>query len=277
MIGFLNDLEVNHNLQNCKNFRQPGRTNCVKIEESMAGSDVVCSASVRHSYMVIQGELLWAVICYPSCAFMVSYCSRFMQNPQERHFAMQKQTMCYMIKIKDKGITYRRVGPPEILVKGYAMDSLNGGADATWGDCHKSSKATTGYHWSTDIGLICFYSGKQCNVCSSTCESEVMSSRTCCMHGMTLRGIYEDIGFTFTKPLAVKQDNTGAIALCTSDAHHKRSRHFRVASHYLKELYERGICRFVWTSSRCMEDDIFTKPLDESTNTRHENTLTRNL
>jgi hypothetical protein len=59
MVGFLNDLEVNHNLQNCKNFRQPGRTNCVKIEESMAGCDIVCTDGIKHTYMVVQGELLW--------------------------------------------------------------------------------------------------------------------------------------------------------------------------------------------------------------------------
>jgi hypothetical protein len=275
MAGYLEDLEKEYSLKHCKSYRQPGRTNVVKLEESLSDKDKIAPDSSKHKYMVTQGQILWAVNCYPSCAFMVGFCSRFMRNPQDRHFAMQKQTMAYMNTIRDKGINFRRIGTePEELIENYAMDDLNGGSDSTWADCHYSSKATTGYRWSTSIGLLDFYSGKQCNVCNSSCESEIMSSRSCCKQGITIRGIYQDIGFIFTKPTAVNQDNSGAIALCTSDAHHKRSRHFRVASHFLKELYERQIMRFTWCSSKNMQEDVLTKPLDESTHLRHENALT---
>ena len=35
------------------------------------------------------------------------------------------------------------------------------------------------------------------------------------------------MGFTFTLPTPVCQDNSGAIALCKSDKHHSRTSHFR--------------------------------------------------
>ena len=107
---------------------------------------------------------------------MINYCARFMQNPQPRHFAMQLQVLCYAISIKDKGITYWPLQTVQELAKGYSMDCLWGAADATWGECRKTSKSTSGHNWSTDIGIISFYSGKQANVANSTCEADRMLS-----------------------------------------------------------------------------------------------------
>jgi hypothetical protein len=98
-----------------------------------------------------------------------------------------------------------------------------------------------------------------------------MSNRSCCMQGS---GLIKDMGFNFSKPTEIMQDNTGAIALCKTDAHHARSRHFRVACHYLHELYDRRIFRFTWIQTDKMIADILTKPLHEAAHNRFEKRLT---
>jgi hypothetical protein len=228
-----------------------------------------------HEYMIKQGCLQWSVITSLSCAYQVNWLARHMRNPQPHHIAQQKRCLLYMISIADKGITFRKEGHPDKLIKGYLYDSLLGWADATWVDrtCPES-KSTSGYCYETDIGPIITYVGKQNNITNSSCESEIMSNRSCCMQGIWLRGLIKDMGFNFSKPTEIMQDNTGAIALCKTDAHHARSRHFRVACHYLHELYDRRIFRFTWIQTDKMIADILTKPLHEAAHNRFEKRLT---
>jgi hypothetical protein len=94
------------------------------------------------------------------------------------------------------------------------------------------------------------------------------------MQGIWQRNLIMDLGFNFSQPTEIMQDNTGAIALCKTDAHHARSRHFRIACHYLKELYDRRLFRFTWTQSDRMKADILTKSLPAVPHKRFQGDLT---
>ena len=226
-------------------------------------------------YQQIQGSLQWASLCYPQCAFVINQCARFMRKPQHRHHVLQENLLRYMILHRNDGITYHRNGLPEQLTKGYLFDDIEGYADAAHADViNFNSVSTTGYFFKTKTGILMWASQKQNNVTNSTCESEVMSNRTCAQNGVWLRNLYTDLGFNFSKPTTIYQDNQSAIAVCVSDAHHKRSRHFRIACCYLTELYERGIFNFVWIQSGEMVADMFTKALKKDLHVKHTRTLT---
>lgn len=180
-----------------------------------------------------------------------------------------------MYSIRNQGITYRREGAPEKLEKGYLYDDLTIWADATWAECRKNSKSTTGYLLETKIGVVIAYCGKQNNVTNSSCESEVMANRSACQQGLYVRLLLADMGFDFSKPTVCMQDNQGAIAVCKSNAHHKRSRHFRVACHYLQELYLDQIITFQWVESKGMKADILTKALAEKQHEILEDKITK--
>jgi hypothetical protein len=102
-----------------------------------------------------------------------------------------------------------------------------------------------------------------------------MASKTTCQQGIWLRGLYSDLGATFTKPSNIMQDNTGAIAMAKTDANHSRSRHYRVACAYIRECYNRRIFNFVWVQSSDMKADILTKPLPQPAHAKHEQGMTR--
>ena len=67
------------------------------------------------------------------------------------------------------------------------------------------------------------------------------------------------MGFTFTKPTPICQDNTSAIALCTSDKHHARTRHFRMHVNLLKDCLRSRITRYPWIPTKYMKGDLFDK------------------
>ena len=155
------------------------------------------------------------------------------------------------------------------------VDDLEGAADATWVDrqLYPGARSTTGYVFKTGHGTILYGTAKQNNVTCSSCESEVMANKTCCQQGIWLRGMYKDLGFNFSKPTKILQDNQAAIATCTGDGHHKHSRHFRVACHYLRELVDRRIFTLQWVKSADMYADVMTKALMEIPHKYHEATL----
>jgi hypothetical protein len=235
------------------------------------------SKVVVKEYMVRQGCLQWASLCTPSCAYVINWLARFMQNPQPHHIKQQQNCLLYMVGIADKGITYRRAGPLQIIRRGFNMDNLLGWADATWADRSddNDARSTTGLLWETNQGIIMWYTGKQNNITLSSCESEVMANKTCCQQGIWIRGVYNDIGASFTKPTKIMQDNTGAMAMAKTDANQTRSRHYRVACAYIRECYNRRIFCFEWIQTSFMKADILTKPISQPHHGNHERAITR--
>jgi hypothetical protein len=67
------------------------------------------------------------------------------------------------------------------------------------------------------------------------------------------------MGFTFTQPTPICQDNTSAIALCTSDKHHTRTRHFRMHVNLLKDNVRKRVTRYPWIPTIFMRGDLFNK------------------
>ena len=229
-------------------------------EREAKHTNVQASADKVKLYLRRQGDLQWVVTCYPSCTYTVNFCARFMANPQPRHFDWQTMCMRYMYSIRHTGITYRRSGPAKKYKKGDDFDDLGVIADSSFAE-EKDSKSTSGNLITTDNGPLVVSSKAQSIVTVSTCESEIVSNKEGCITGKWLKNLITELGFVFTKPTVCLQDNKSAIALCESDAHHKRSRHFRVACDFLRQLYLNRDFIFEWCASTDMQADVLTKSL----------------
>ena len=90
-----------------------------------------------------------------------------------------------------------------------------------------------------------------------------MANRNVCQQGLCVLPLLNDMGFALSKATVCMQDNQGAMAICKSNAHHKRSGHSRVACHYLQELYLDQIIICQWVESTGLKADILTKILPE--------------
>ena len=271
---YINEFPEKFDLKNRRTPDVPGREADQKFEPASVNQ---ASKKIIKEYMVRQGCLQWASLCSPSCAYVINWLARSMQNPQPHHIKQQENCLLYMVSIADKGITFVRQGPVQIIRKGFNMDNLLGHGDATWADRadDNDARSTTGLLYETNQGILLWYTGKQNNVTLSSCESEVIANKTTCQQGIWIRGIYTDMGATFTKPTNIMQDNTGAVAMAKSDANHTKSRHYRVACAYIRECYNRRIFNFVWVQTADMKADIMTKPITQPAHARHEQSITR--
>ena len=206
------------------------------------------------------GVYMWSLQTDPSSTFVVNRLAKAMLNPQKHHWAELKRLEQYKATNPGLGIVFRRAIDNEKLKKGTNLDCLTYYADADLEGDRKDSKSTSGYSVHLgDSGMFDWKSKKQTCVCQSSCESEVYSSKECTCHAIWLRNSLSFMGFTFTRPTPVCQDNQGAIAICKSEKHHSRTRHFRMHVNILRDSLQKRITRYPWVPTKYMKGDLFNK------------------
>ena len=144
--AYIKEFIKKFNLENRKTPIVPGR----EMDQTFQPAAVLqASKKIIKEYMVRQGCLQWASLCSPSCAYVINWLARYMQNPQHHHIKQQESCLLYMVSIADKGITYVRQGPVQQFRKGFNMDCLLGYGDATWADIVQITLMR-------DLLLVCF-------------------------------------------------------------------------------------------------------------------------
>jgi hypothetical protein len=158
----------------------------------------------------------------------------------------------------ETGVVFRSCG--QKLKARQCLDCLTLYADADLAGDRRDSKSTSGYSVHLgESGMFDWKTKKQSCVCQSSCESEVLSNKLATLHAIWLRQGLSEMGFTFSLPTPVCQDNQSAIAVCKSDKHHSRSRHFRMHIHLLKDSLLKNITRYPWVPTKHMRGDLFNK------------------
>ena len=60
------------------------------------------------------------------------------------------------------------------------------------------------------------------------------------------------------------QDNQSVISLSVNPVNHKRSKHYRVATAYVRDLVERRVVKLEYCPTEDMVADVLTKALPEA-------------
>ena len=206
------------------------------------------------------GVHIWGLQTDASAAFVTTKLASGMVNPQKLHWDILARLEAYKTTYPEMGIVFRAADPPEVLKKGHNLDCLSIFADADLAGDLTDSKSTSGYSCHLgESGMFDWKCKKQTCVCQSSCESETLSSKLATCTAIWLRNGLADMGFTFTRPTPVCQDNQSAIALCESDKHHSRTRHFRMHVHFLKDCQAKRITCYPWVPTAHMRGDMFNK------------------
>jgi len=226
-----------------------------------SGSTTVqASPEAIRRYQKRVGIQMWALQSDPSSMYVVHKLAEGMLNPQWEHEKGIDRVEQYKATYPEVGVVFKRHPHKEKMRYGLNMDCLTYYADADLAGCRTTSKSVSGYCvYMGESGMFDWKSKKQTCVCQSSCESEVFANKECTCHAVWLRQALSEIGFTFTQPTPVCQDNIGAISLCKSDKHHTRVRHFRMHVHLLKDCARRRITIYPWVPTRQMRGDLFNK------------------
>nr|GEV75060.1 copia protein [Tanacetum cinerariifolium] len=75
-----------------------------------------------------------------------------------------------------------------------------------------------------------------------------------------MRSQLTDYGFDFNK-IPLYCDNRSAIALCSNNVQHSRSKHINIRHHFICEQVKRGVVELYFVSTDYQLADIFTKAL----------------
>lgn len=173
-----------------------------QLEEELVDQ---ATPAVIKEYQSMVGSLMYPMIqTRPDICHAVTILSRYNHNPNAKHIAAVKRVIRYLKGSMDYGITY-------------GTDSaLTGYTDADWASDTETRRSLGAYVFLLYGGAVSWTSKRQQSIALSSCEAEYMAQTQAAKEAIWLTRLLSelDVGFGLpTKPVLIKADNQGAIAL----------------------------------------------------------------
>jgi hypothetical protein len=119
---------------------------------------------------------------------------------------------------------------------------------------------------------VSWASKKQNSVALSTAEAEYIAAGHCCVQLLWMRQTLRDYGYKLSKvPLLCK--NESAIHMADNPVEHSRTKHIDIRYHFLRDHQQKEDIEIAYVNTQNQLANIFTKPLDEKTFSKHRNEL----
>ena len=192
----------------------------------------------------------------PDISFAVHQAARFSSNPLPAHWSAVKRVLRYLKGTQSLGI-WLGGGGEEVVVYG----------DADFAADTDTRKSTSGLIGFLRGGPVSWASRRQSTVATSTTQSEFNALTEAAKDAVWLRRFNAEFSKSSSgdlkKPAAVKVfcDNQPAVKLSKNPEFHRRTKHFDIEVHYVRELQEKGEIEVCEVDTRNQLADIFTKPL----------------
>lgn len=203
-------------------------------------------------YQSVVGSLLYAAVATrPDISQAVGVLSRFNSAPTQTHLTAAKRVLRYLKGTVNLGLQYKEGENSEVT--GYS--------DADWAREMDNRRSTTGNVFIMSGGPISWLSQRQSIVALSTAEAEYVALSSACQEAVWLQRLLTDIHGDVGKPITIKEDNQGAIAIAKNPVGHKRTKHIDIRYHFVREQVQKGVIEIEYLNTKEMLADLFTKPL----------------
>jgi hypothetical protein len=264
--SYIEAILIKYGLQNASPVRIPLDPN-IKLEpgESEPGNR-------SNNYASLIGSLMYAAVATrPDIAFAVNRLASFTANPTMCHWTAAKHVLRYLKGTKYIGITYSK---PESENMESANNFINftGYSDASFANNYDRT-SVSGYVFTAAHGAIMWGSKKQNIVSLSTTEAEYVCLSDAARVATWLCNLYVEIGFPQEEPTLIYGDNLGALAITENPCYHKRTKHFDIKHHYIREQINNKIITTQYLPTTQMTADIFTKALPRHPHELHMKSL----
>lgn len=187
----------------------------------------------------------------PDIAYAVGLASRFMEAPNNEHWAAVKRIIRYISGTVNYGCKF--VGG------NYSDMGLLGYTDNDYGGDLVHRKSTTGVAFFLGSNLVTWTSQKQKGVSLSTCEAEYIAAASGACQGVWLSRLVADLTGKEVQKFRLLVDNMSAIEL--SKNRHERSKHIDTRYHYIRECISDGVMDVDHVGTDDQLADILTKAL----------------
>ncbi|KAJ7560517.1 hypothetical protein O6H91_04G133400 [Diphasiastrum complanatum] len=200
------------------------------------------------------GSLIWLTITRPDISFSVHKLSQAMQNPTIHHSKMSKRVLRYISSTFDYGLLYKS---EDLSIVGYS--------DSDFASDRADKKSTSAYAIYLGGNLISWLSKKQDTVSLSSCEAEYKALTTTTKEVLWIKSLLVELKIIMEDDLPmIMYDNISAQALANNPIFHARSKHVKVAHHFMREKLIGGEIYLEHIDTSSCIADLLTKPLSKS-------------
>ena len=146
------------NMTDCKNKKTPLPRD---LNLSLMDSPDVVDLDLQSEYRAIVGSLMYLYQwTRPDLGFAVTFLSRYLHKPGEKHLTAAKHVLHYLKGTIDFGIRYTR-DEARLLARDQKLTVLYGLSDSDFAGCKDTSQSTSGYMILMNGGVVAYYSGRQ--------------------------------------------------------------------------------------------------------------------
>ncbi|GJY77454.1 hypothetical protein Tco_0482570 [Tanacetum coccineum] len=132
--------------------------------------------------------------------------------------------------------------------------------DLTYVVCLCLRQSTSGCMQLLGDRLVSWLSKRQKSIAISSMKAEYIALSGYCAQVLWMGSQLTDYGLGFNK-IPMYYDNKSAIALCSNNVQHSRSKHIDIRFHFIKEKVENGVVELYSVNTEYQLADIFTKAL----------------
>ena len=230
-------------------------------------AEIKMSDEVRaFPYQSLVGQLLWLLGTRIDVCFAINVLSRYMSNWSEQSITMLKRVVRYLKGKEKYGLVYLK-GPKDAKIEKANQEPTKARASA---DADHASRI---YDSKTTGSSILFFANniigfntktQEVGISTSSGEAEGKNCKLACQSIEWQSELLKELQIRGTGPIPLEQDNQSVINLSINPVNHKRSKHYRVAMAYIRDLVERRITELHYCPSEDMVADVLTKALPEA-------------
>ena len=208
------------------------------------------------------GSLMYVMLATrPDIAFPISHVAQFASNPSKEHWEAVLHILRYLHYTKQRKLHLNNPLLEDFATHGPStVNQVFGFSDADWAGDSTDRRSISAYGFYFYRGLISWSAKKQPIVATSTLESEYIAAAHAAKQATWLRQFSSELGHP-SLPVKLFMDNQGCIKVSTNAEDHKRTKHFDIRFHYLREQVAQNKIIPYYISTKRMAVDTLTKPL----------------
>ena len=217
-------------------------------------------------YQSLVGQMLWLLGTRIDLSFSINVLSRYMSKWDEQAITMLKRAVRYLRGKERYGIVYAR-GPKNAKLEDADKEpnKMLFYGDADHASREHDSKSTGGFTKGLAGNTTSFCTKTHTTgISTSSGQSEAVTCKLVCQDAEWTSGMLKEIQIRGQGPMLLLQDNQSVISLSANPVNHKRSKHYRIAMAYVRDLVERLVIALDFCPTEVMAADVLTKPLSEA-------------
>jgi hypothetical protein len=255
--AFIDEMLEKYGMTNCAPADTPAATG-IKFEKT---DTHLKESDKTFPYSEAIGDLLWCAYgAHPAIHYIVNQLGSHSLYPSSLKIQAIKRVMRYLKLNRELGITYRQVPEEKFKLKLIAYSDADFANEAEGNDT--PMRSLSGHViFIQGVGPIAFKTKLQDTIAQSTMESEYVANSLTARVTSSIRQQLEELGFPDFDPSVLCGDSQAAIKAINKAISSARTRHIKIAHHYIRELIANKEIQLVYVPSVDNIADILTKAL----------------